>query len=467
MSASEIIIARKAALVRFLRAAAGLASSFESAKQAASTLNQWLDQDQVVSELASFLPAGNDVSGHSDDPIVKVLDIVMSIIPAAPGGPVDNESAVEKAQESTLQRSSRWADWDDEVEDDWVPDILQQALPQATTSSKPTYEEASEPAAGIGRTLSRCTSSVTDLTEAGEGETQPTEDDSSDYVGASDCPRAGEVQDPEFQGYWIDDCGKFQCYVGGEGLFDGEELVKEGYFWDRHPFTPAMSAYERMTLAYNSVSFGTPTELRRYRGIPRNMAIPSGGLLDMVSTGERMRAKIGVVAASVGAQEASQCDRGSTPISTERAEAPTGTKNKDEVSTGAINKYRTPTDTTKENETASTIKEDAHHQVGEAVDLTNSSLNTFLTTPREMPISTSTARTSTLEFLISRGLHRDGPGTSPPKPEPTAKRPTRKRIRDVGLSWVAKWRSPGKSLKAACRRALARAEPDSGGARKR
>ncbi|KAJ6256786.1 hypothetical protein Dda_8653 [Drechslerella dactyloides] len=510
--------ARKAALARFLQVAAGLASSFETGKQAASTLKEWLDQDELLDELVNSLPSGNDVSGHSDDPVVTVLDIVRSIIPAfqehtsdstpsraaSPESLADDEPAVETVQASASQASStRWADYDDE--EDYIPDILQPTAMEPAAVMAPggpagddpavvTARSSALPADGPHTSLELAAEKVPELAAViahrdpadyepaaemalgsapwGSGRQTPTheerdmddeENDDDDDQGmgeeeVEDCepssfppyeyPHASEIQDASFTGYWLDDSDDRHCYLGENDYLvnDYGECVKEGYFWDRHPFTAPMSAYEQLTLAHNSVSIGTPGELLSRRTVPGNgLTTRRDEFPGLKGIGERMRAKFAAAAAN-GPQQTSTCRPetvvpvdmpcATTAVIEEDKEAESTEKTKegkpcDEVEVGVVEMTAPPPDASGSSDSHDTS----------SASLTDTTPPTTATPTLPTPMSTPAPMTP-LEFLISRGLHLDRLGPGPP--------PRKKgRIWERRHSWVAKWQGEVQSLRTA------------------
>ncbi|KAK6347259.1 hypothetical protein TWF696_007331 [Orbilia brochopaga] len=525
MAAMNITQARKIALAQFLKAAAGLASDFETGKTAATTILEWLtrDQDELLDELVGLLPKG-DVEGL-EDPVVKVLDIVRSIIPASDiSTPVqeareaaDDELVATTASHSSApQASTRWADYDDD-EEEYVPEILRSTAEQPAVvmaggraGDEPAVATAQDPAlpadgrwmegrntscgplelavekvpelavamahgdlagcepavvvapesAPLG--VSRCLSRLGHRDEEDEDEYDD-EDDGDDGMGVEEGdeqsrfppymhsndsqlslgssypeaerhPYASEIQDPGFRGYWIDECGNRRCYVGdGEYLVDEHgEYVKEGYYWDRHPFTPPMSVYERMTLANDAEAVGTPGELRCKRA-GNKMFKPN-----IKAIGERMRAKIALAGkdsqlASVGVVDipsiattsTTEVAAGAVDVKQEQSAEKPEEQPSNEVEAGAILMTPPP------------------EASGSSDSNGASSASLEATTPPTT--ATPTPPMTPLEFLISRGLYRDKLGTGPPLPPPPAKR---KGVWGRRHAWAAKVRGEVKSLRA-------------------
>ncbi|KAF3909286.1 hypothetical protein ABW20_dc0107548 [Dactylellina cionopaga] len=372
--------ARSAALSRLLKAAAGLATQFETSKQAAAKVIEWMNQDQMVKGLVGLLPTGG-VSGLLEDPVVTILDVVTSIIPGSEEHvakivleptynttkcewsttqkPTHQTEPVDDIHEDRFQeapraavKSTRWSDWDDDEEEEWVPEIPQAPTQSPTTSLGPTVKTVPEPTAGTAHKCFDIDESTVETTqeentwrgshhdenrdpstpqlqtkspahscfvpevseflnEAAEDDFYAEYDNNVSNYSTSSCIslRSSEIQNPAFQGSWEDDYGRDFHYFGhGSGgnvwnKYKGEWEYKEGYYWDRHPFTPQMSAFERLTIGFDGVSVKAPVGLpgRRIFAVNRSTT---------AEIGERMRAKVAEWSAAgmppTGTQETSR-----------------------------------------------------------------------------------------------------------------------------------------------------------------
>ncbi|KAF3938821.1 hypothetical protein ABW19_dt0204952 [Dactylella cylindrospora] len=467
---NNIAEARKAALYRLLNAAAGLAGGFESGRQAAATLRTWLDQGEVVDELVNQLPNGpNDASDlNVEDPVVTVLELVTSIIPKteptvemAPEDLANYEPAVETAQELAPQ-SDRWADFEDD--DDWVPEILAESSKKSaavTTSEGPaSYEPAVVMAQGLaphgsGSEMIRDSIDHTSLEPAvamvpepafetahrSPAEFEPAvemADDSASWGSSFQVVPlpASEVQNPDFMGYWLDEQGYKHCYLGQDNWVETEEWgYKEGYYWDRHPFTPKISAYERTLLPLNSVAFGSPRELLHMRGLGRNPAILRDELpVNPAGYGQRMRAK---------AQQASHSRQGSviSMAPAPGAEAvehlpPTSSSSPSSPSISSAASNRQPA--------ASGPASEEGDEVSDTSSPLAPSPPTQVPAPAYCP---PPIRYYSPEYFLANYGHYPTLG------QRQRKGPKRIRLQDIRPSWASKGKSPVKSLRGAYRKA--------------
>ncbi|KAF3909745.1 hypothetical protein AA313_de0209748 [Arthrobotrys entomopaga] len=108
---------------------------------------------------------------------------------------------------------------------------------------------------------------------------------------------ADEIRDPNFVSYWQDNFGQIQKFFGQPGEFwDGSQWVyKDGFFYDRHPFTPQMSKYERLTMNFNSITMGNGGAPGRFP--PAGHASSQRGYqgaakVNTAEIGRQMRAKL-------------------------------------------------------------------------------------------------------------------------------------------------------------------------------
>ncbi|RVD86245.1 uncharacterized protein DFL_004532 [Arthrobotrys flagrans] len=290
--------------------------------------------------------------------------------------------------------SNRWSDYDDD-DDDWIPEIL---LPKPAETQCPSQPEE-EPQSS----------------EIGGGEEEIPDDgiwfderfgqymyggEPISYINGDLVTPQEWIQNPHFEGYWQDKVTKrvhlyCQNRLGLAVHSDGQsKWLNDNYYWARHPMTAPMSKYELLTMEFNSVA---PNPTRR--------GGPSRGKAEWVR-GVATRALRIPVAAPCDTPPAEgfiaeEADDSTPPVA--GAEAPP-----EPQPTAVATEAPSPR-------------------------------------PPEGPV-----QMTPLEFLISRGLYKNG---RPPPPRPVVGGPVKSLLQGPRSSWASKLRSPVRSLRTAYRKA--------------
>ncbi|EPS42197.1 hypothetical protein H072_3856 [Dactylellina haptotyla CBS 200.50] len=557
---------RKETLSRLLTAAAGLASEFDSYKEAGTkvlAILQGNNQNEILEELAGYLPIGHDTASICEDPIIKVLDLAISIIPrthgqiipekvssyepviATVGGIAPGKSASitrrDNAEESSspapprsVQQSRRWSDWDEDDEDDWMPSILEDSKSAPSISS---LEPASETVPGPAVVMAHKGPADYELAAEMAQELAPWggNDDEDEYsssrplvntaeysrivpevsqelneAAASDimyaCTKSDDyevhpfssrplpsshIQSSKFLGHWIDNWGIYHKYFGEDtNVWNGTEWVaQEGYYWDRHPLTPQMSAYERLTMNKNSVSISTRAAVPGRRTSTARDCVRRVGLVDKSGVvGQNMTQEVDRQhkAVSVRLAEAQEnpldMHEGANTVQTACSSltAEEAEKEKDIQISQTHEVENTWTDSgiiiasglvpSASPEQEAQEQPICHEKYGAErsvpLALTGTSFLNNVDSPIEDSFSTAMspapacaavvvpaatfpepapAPMTALEFLISRGLYRDRNGHSPQSTSPPIKKPRKPfRLRDLRPSWMLKLKIPVK-----------------------